>query len=392
MKKFLAILLAMMLVMVSVAALATTTEGGSTEGGTATEGGTTEGGTTEGETTTGKTDVAVSIDPDSAKDEEGNDDPKAANNPTDPVVVEITKSITATKDDGYVYDNTDRHPEVKLNFTAVQKSVELSTETTAPTVTFDELTIAENADSGKLKIHLPSYKAVGVYTYTVTETATNIAGFHEAEDLELKVTVQQNTTTGNLEIAGIAVRQANVKTDDIENIYKSGRLKITKIVDGTMGDRTKPFPITITLNAPTGKTVKSTVTYKINGTGEATNVTFDSTGKAEIKVQLKHNEYVEIANIPEDVTYFYSEDSTIKHLNSADEEQNNKEAYMVEGEIASADQLTITVAELTSKEIKNTKDTTPDTGITLETLPYVLMMALAMMGLVALKLRKREEY
>ena len=42
--------------------------------------------------------------------------------------------------------------------------------------------------------------------------------------------------------------------------------------------------------------------------------------------------------------------------------------------------------------ITNTKDIIPDTGITLETLPYVLMMALAMMGLVALKLRKREEY
>ena len=42
--------------------------------------------------------------------------------------------------------------------------------------------------------------------------------------------------------------------------------------------------------------------------------------------------------------------------------------------------------------ITNTKDIIPDTGITLETLPYVLLMALAMMGLVALKLRKREEY
>lgn len=365
MKKFLAILLAMMLVMVSVAALAT-------------EGGTTGDGETpaaaDGESTTPK----PSIDPTTASG--------AAGNPTKPVTVMIKKSIAATPDD--VWKSEDRHPAVTLKFTAEQKSVELSTETTAPEVTFNDLTIGENADYGNLEIKLPSYKAVGIYTYTVTEEATGYAGMHEAANLELKVTVIQNVETGNLEIAGIAVRQDDVKTDDIENVYKSGRVKVTKIVDGNMGDRTKEFPITITLNAPKGKTVASTVTYKVNG-GDAATVTFAG-GKGEVKVNLKHNDSVEIFNIPEGVTYTVVEDDAIVHVTNPTDEQENKNAYKVEGELSK--DTAITVAELKDYTITNTKEIKIDTGITLETLPYVLMMALAMMGLVALKLRKREEY
>ncbi|MBO4377641.1 MAG: hypothetical protein IK140_03330 [Clostridia bacterium] len=349
MKKFLAILLAMMLALISVAALA------------------------EGETT-----KVVSIDPATASE--------AAGNPTKAVTVKIRKTISATSDD--VYEPSDRHPEVTLEFTAEAKSVELSTETEAPVVTFNKLTIEEDADYGDLEINLPSYKAVGIYSYTVTEKATSFAGMHEAANLELKVTVIQNVETGNLEIAGIAIRQDDVKTDDIENIYKSGRLMVTKIVEGNMGDRTKEFPITITLKAPEGKTVASTVTYKIND-GDAEAVTFTD-GKAEVKVNLKHDDSVEIFNLPEGVTYTVVEENDIKHVDDSKDEQTNKEAYKVEGEVTEA--IEISVAERMEYDITNTKDIEPDTGITLESLPYVLLMALAMLGLVALKLRRREEY
>ena len=350
MKKFLAILLAMMLALVSVAALATEEE---------------------------ETPV-ISIDPSTAED--------AAGTPTKPVTVKITKSITA--DD--VYNAVDRHPEVTLEFKAEEFSVELSTETTAPEVTFNELTIAEDKDDGELEINLPSYKAVGIYTYTVEETDLKYAGFTQASNLELKVTVIQNVETGNLEIAGIAIRQDDVKTDDIENIYKSGRVKVTKIVDGNMGDRTKEFPIIITLNAPEGKTVASTVTYKVND-GDATAVTFTD-GKAEVKVDLKHEDFVEIFNLPEGVTYTVVEDEEkINHVDDSLDEPTDVDAYKVDGEFEE-EAVEIAVAERAEYEITNTKDIVPDTGVALESLPYVLMMAVTLAGFVALKLRKREDY
>ena len=335
----------------------------------------------------GNTTQVVSIDPSTASG--------ATGKPTVPVTVKIKKSISATPND--VYQASDRHPVVTLNFTAVQKSVELSTETVAPEVTFETLTIGENADEGDLEINLPSYKAVGIYTYTVTETPTNLAGMNDATNLELKVTVIQNTTTGDLEIAGIAVRQDNVKTDNIENVYKSGRLKVTKKVDGNMGDRNKEFPITITLNAPTGKTVASTVTYKINDTGNATAVTFNN-GTAEVKVNLKHDDFVEIINIPEGVTYTVIEDeydATSKKgiLHNESDSQENPEieyAYYVENEVKTA--ATITVADITEITITNTKSIIPDTGVTLDSAVYMLIMALAVAGFVALKIRRREDY
>ena len=366
MKKYLAILMAMMLMLVTVIPFAFAEEGkdaGTIETDLAAEGEATK---------------VVSVDPATASN--------AAGNPTKPVTVKIRKSISATSYD--VYEPSDRHPEVTLEFTAEAKSVELSTETKAPAVTFNSLTIEEDADYGDLEINLPSYKAVGIYTYTVTETATGFAGMHEAANLELKVTVIQNVETGNLEIAGIAVRQDDVKTDDIENVYKAGRLKVTKDVEGNMGDRTKEFPITITLTAPEGKTVASTVTYKINEEEDAKAVTFTN-GKAEVKVNLKHDDSVEILNLPEGVTYTIVEDDDINHVDDPKEEQTDKEAYKVEGEVEKA--LEIAVAERKEYTITNTKDIDPDTGITLESLPYVLLMALAMFGFVVLKLRKREE-
>ena len=113
-------------------------------------------------------------------------------------------------------------------------------------------------------------------------------------------------------------------------------------------------------------------------------------GKAEVKVNLKHNEFVEVLNIPEGVTYTVVEDEDITHLDAPHGDDEDADAYMVEGE--EEEDTEITVGERTEYEITNTKAIVPDTGISLESLPYVLMMALAVFGFVVLKLRKREEY
>ena len=156
-----------------------------------------------------------------------------------------------------------------------------------------------------------------------------------------------------------------------------------------MGDRTKEFPITITLTAPEKKTVASTVIYKINNTGDGTAVTFTN-GKAEVKVNLKHDDTVEIFNLPEGVTYTIVEDDDIEHLKDPKEEQTNADAYKVEGEVE--EDLEIQVAERMDYIITNTKDIDPDTGVALDTAVYMLIMALAVAGFVALKVRRREDY
>ena len=348
MKKLLAILLALMMVLVSVAALAD-----------------------ENDSKKEDTTPVVSVDATKVN---------TAGVPTEKADVTIRKVITPGRE-------TDTHPALTLKFTVGTGIGTLSTVTTAPAVEIPDLSIAEGAGSADLTIKLPSYSAVGVYTYPITEEATNIAGMTEAQNLELKITVIQNGE--NLQVAGIALRQDNVKVDKITNLYKAGTLTVTKTVAGNMGDRTKAFPITITLTAPTGKTVASTVTYAI-GEGTASNATFNEDGVATIKVNLKHGETVTINNIPEGVTYTAVEDTTIKHLTAADEEQTNANAYLVEGEVTNATSITANV--VTAKTIKNTKTIDVDTGVTLDSTVYMLIMALALAGIVVLKIRRREDY
>ena len=376
MKKLLAILLALMMVLVSVAALAAD-DPADTNGN--------DQGTTAPAGNTG-TDVKVSIAAPSA----------SAGTPTKAVDVEINKIITPT-----VVEEADKHPELKLRFTVGTGTPTLSTETTAPAVSIPSFTIDEGAGSGKMTIKLPSYKAVGVYTYPITEDiiddsdpddvkVLDIAGMTEANKLELKVTVIQDVQNNQLVIGGIAIRQDDVKVDKITNLYKSGDLSVTKTVDGIMGDRTKSFPITITLQASTGKTVASTVSYIGGNVTTAQNATFDATGKAVIEVQLKHGETVTIHNIPEGVTYKVEEDSSIIHVSAADVQPENVNAYYVTGEVKNAAE--ITVGSNTPITITNTKTIDVDTGVSLDSTVYMLIMALALVGFVVLKVRRREDY
>jgi len=368
MKKFIALLLALMMALVCVSALAADPEPKGNDKGTA------------------PADVEVSIAAPAA----------SAGTPTEAVDVTIDKIITST-----VVEAADKNPGLKLRFTVGTGSTALSTETTAPAVTIPSFTINEGDASATMTIKLPSYKAVGVYTYPITEDiiddsdadnvkVLDIAGMTEANNLELKVTVIQDVENNKLVIGGIALRQDGVKVDKITNLYKSGDLAVTKTVDGNMGDRTKPFPITITLQAPAGKTVASTVSYAGGNVTTAQNATFDDAGKAVIKVQLKHNETVTIHNIPEGVTYTIVEDSDIVHTSAADADQDKANAYFVENEVKTA--TAITVAEKTEKTIKNTKTIDVDTGVTLDSTVYMLIMALALAGIVVLKIRRREDY
>ena len=358
MKKILAILLALVLVLVNVAALAAKDGSGDKN-------------TKAGDVTPSEESTAV-VSVDTTKVD-------TAATPTKAADVTVPKIITPGRE-------TDTHPAVTLEFTVGSGSVTLSTATTAPVVEIPSIEIAEGAGTADLTIKLPSYSAVGVYTYPITEEATNIAGMTEAKKLELKITVIQNGD--KLQIAGIALRQDDVKVDRITNLYKAGTLTVTKTVAGNMGDQNKAFPITIKLNAPEGKTVASTVTYAI-GEATASNATF-SEGVATIKVNLKHGETVTINNIPEGVTYTVVEDDTIKHLTAANLEQENANAYLVEGEVTTA--ASIVVNQPTARTITNTKNIDVDTGVALDFVPYVLIMALVLAGVALRIYRRREDY
>jgi len=375
MKKFLAILLAMMLVLVNVAALATGDVEEPTTPGT-TEGGEIEGGENEGgETTTNSLkpylpteDQKPSIDPTKetytiVKKINIRDEFTDASTPADTAFAFEVKNgtTTATMPDGSAIDMT------KLELPQIANTA-----------------VEAGTTSVTLTLTLPEYPNIGIYEYDIIEKSSDFAGmtYAKEDDLKLKITVIQGKE--GFEVAGIAIRQEGVKVAELENEYAAGNLKVTKTVSGQLGDLTKKFPIKIELEAD--RNVGSISTYTYNDTEMTVNWNGGKT--ATVEVELASGESIEIKNLPEGVTYKVTEGEAIKRIEDATEQDTNPQAYKVGGEVKDATD--ITVSDTAKVEITNEKDLVIDTGIELETLPFVLLMGIALVGVMAL--RRREDY
>ena len=222
-------------------------------------------------------------------------------------------------------------------------------------------------------ITLPEYTSVGVYTYTITPTTRTTAGVtYWAKTIKLVVTViEQN---GKIRVAAVHTEgEGEEKSDDISYTYSAGSLSVTKNVTGNLGDQTKDFNVTVTFTAPEAGVVNSTISYIVDGETKTIAPAEWEENTASVQIALHHEETVTFTNIPYGVTYHVAEDSY--------EAEDYKTSYnKQDGTIgAASDAVTIT----------NTKGTTVDTGIALDSLPYILLIAVAMVGVVAFTAKKR---
>lgn len=370
MKKFLMILMAIMLVLVNVAALA----------------------------------------------EEGNEPPElnedkvggllgTAESPSAPV---ITKTYVSNVDGVY--------PTETLEFTVNKGNEEYPDVSVGTNNTFD-VTGVETID---IPVNVPAasaYKKAGRYHYEVVETSEQTEPSQGATysattfnvDVYITYKIVDNKVTNELEktvlvYSGNEVTEGNAsvesKTDDFENKYSVGGLTVTKAITGNLADPEKDFTIVITLNTEEGKYVNNDITVAVGDNGKAsvdtttgTKINKGWTGEKTITLTAKGDGSVTLSNIPEGVTYTITEtlperlaeDTPSAQLNAV----NNPNAYFVTGEVTTAKQIGNTTKDET---ITNKKGITVPTGIALDTVPYILILAVALFGLVKMGLRKREEY
>lgn len=223
--------------------------------------------------------------------------------------------------------------------------------------------------TGDITVALPEYDTVGVYEYILREVAGTTAGVaYYGNDIKLVVTVV-NGENGKLRVAAVHTEgKDETKNDTFTNIYSAGKLNITKTVTGNLGDKSKYFEFKVTLTGETGKTYGET--YAVSGGSYDTNPTSIKIGE-ETTFMLKHGDTISIANLPYGVTYSVTE-------TAADGYTTTK----------TGDTGSINAAETTAA-FTNSKTGTIDTGVTTESLPYVVLMGFVVLAGAALLLKRK---
>jgi len=280
-----------------------------------------------------------------------------------------------------------------------------------------------DAEKAVITIKLPKYTKVGEYAYYLKETAPDspTAGVtynYTDGSLILKVTIinkldANNKPTGELLIGGIALRQTNVNAgnenksteklnnvdgdkDNVHNEYEAGKLTVDKTVKGNMGDTSKPWVFKAEFTPATGETVRGTITFGgegtyygttqptinaetgvITGTVSAdTSIAADWNEKQTVYFTLTSGQTFTFINIPEGVNY------TITELEA------NKYGYTTNNET-----VTDTMGKDADKTASfvNEKSQNPDTGVSVTVVPYIMILAVAMMGAAMMITRRRKE-
>lgn len=229
----------------------------------------------------------------------------------------------------------------------------------------------------EIKIDLPEYDSVGVYTYIIHEVAGNSAGVtYYGDAILLRVTVIEQD--GKLRIAAVHTEDPEStgegKKDDFDNLYSAGKLEVHKDVEGIMGNKDKYFKFTVQLTGEEGKTYQDS--YAITGgsydanpdsieirPGETTEATF----------YLKDDDTIHIENLPYGVEYKVSETPVADYVTTE---------TGTEGEVDEA---------VEQANFTNTKGGTVDAGVVLDSAPYLFTLTGAAGVGLLLTLRRRHQ-
>lgn len=334
--------------------------------------------------------------------------------------------------------NTEVGKAEKFSFTAEQVKAGTGIITTdapvnMPEISFINTEIGTTSKRGQIKF--PTYTEAGKYEYTVTETQTVdpavVNGEHEKMIMSgAEYTMDVYVTDGatGTEISNIVVNK--VKDDagqlatgkvDISNTDKNGfkftntyvqeagtgidptnpdptyakdgSLNVTKAIEANGGtvDTSKMFDFTATFNFPTGTDANT-----LGGVKDADGHTIAINEAGTYTFKLKANKNMKFTGVPVGTKISVVESATPNYKGSAESVFNGVQQTKVE---ASKYDEAITVKNTLGQnnntvDVTNTYNYVPATGIIMNTLPYVLMIALcgaALMAFVAFKRRRLQK-
>ena len=229
----------------------------------------------------------------------------------------------------------------------------------------------------EIKIKLPEYDSVGVYTYIIHEAAGGSAGVtYYGDAILLRVTVIEQD--GKLRIAAVHTEDPEStgegKKDDFDNLYSAGKLEVHKDVEGIMGNKEKYFKFTVQLTGEEGKTYQDS--YAITGgsyDANPTSIKIEPGETTEATFYLKDDDTIHIENLPYGVEYKVSETPVADYVTTE---------TGTEGEVDEA---------VEQANFTNTKGGTVDAGVVLDSAPYLFTLTGAAGVGLLLTLRRRHQ-
>lgn len=229
----------------------------------------------------------------------------------------------------------------------------------------------------EIKIDLPEYDSVGVYTYIIHEVAGDSAGVtYYGDAILLRVTVIEQD--GKLRIAAVHTEDPEStgegKKDDFDNLYSAGELEVHKDVEGIMGNKDKYFEFTVQLTGEEGKTYQDS--YAITGGSYDANpasIEIKPGETTEATFYLKDGDTIHIENLPYGVEYKVSETPVADYVTTE---------TGTEGEVDEA---------VEQANFTNTKGGTVDAGVVLDSAPYLFTLTGAAGVGLLLTLRRRHQ-
>lgn len=291
-------------------------------------------------------------------------------------------------------ENEQLYPQETLTFTSVPDTTNPDT----TNLTIDPLEVKGNTNQA-LTIHLPVYSQVGTYKYTISETTEEEKQGVSYSDAAIAVTVlvTYNYEEEKLDTQIVLSTQnadGEGKVDTFVNRYDVGKLTLSKTVTGNLGAKDVYFDIEVTFTSD--KAVASDI--PVTGGSYADNADAievgDWTKEGEVwtctKVfKLKDSDLLTFADIPAGVSYTVEEDA--KHLTGADGFDVNSAPDTDYTVTYTGETGTISAAGTAEAAVQNEKKTSVETGVILDSMPYVMMLTAAAAGLILIFGKKRYE-
>ena len=326
--------------------------------------------------------------------------------------------------------NTEVGKAETFSFTATQKTGDGLIGTTAdvkiPTISFTAN--QTGTTSKRSQITFPTYPEAGKYEYTVTETQTAdpIVANSEHEKMIMSqaeytmdvyvtdgatgteisnIVVNKvkddagQTDTGKVDIGNTDTNKFNftntyvqeagtgTKPTDPDPTYnENGSLKVSKAVVNANGTTTTPdaeFEFTATFAFPTGTNAST-----LGGIKAANGDTVTSVEGGTYTFKLKANENMKFTGVPVGTTITVKESAAKNYKGSAEITINGTKLTPVAATSYNTELTAVNNNEKLGQKqntvaVTNTYNDVPVTGIIMNTLPYVLMIALCGVALIA---------